>query len=84
MGADRELWKAYDACELLNQVSEVVPTLVDQGSEDTFLHEQLKPEALRKAAEDAGYSMTIRMQEGYDHSYYFITTLALFEFQTAM
>ena len=74
LGADRELWKAYDACELLNQVSEVVPTLVDQGSEDTFLHEQLKPEALRKAAEDAGYSMTIRVQEGYDHSYYFITT----------
>lgn len=74
LGNDREQWKNYDACELLKISLKAVPALVDQGSNDTFLHEQLHLDALKKAVADKGYPMTIRMQEGYDHSYYFITT----------
>ena len=51
-----------------------VPALVDQGSADAFLEEQLQPEALKLAAEGAGYPLDLRIQEGYDHSYYFIAT----------
>ncbi|WBA83713.1 S-formylglutathione hydrolase [Endozoicomonas sp. GU-1] len=74
LGNDREQWKHYDACELLKRSPVVVPTLVDQGSRDTFLHEQLRLDVLKKAVADTGYPMTIRMQEGYDHSYHFIAT----------
>ncbi|WP_422448217.1 MULTISPECIES: S-formylglutathione hydrolase [unclassified Endozoicomonas] len=74
LGNDREQWKHYDACELLKRSPVAVPTLVDQGSSDTFLHEQLHLDALKKAVADKGYPMTIRMQEGYDHSYHFIAT----------
>lgn len=74
LGNDREQWKHYDACELLKISPEAVPALVDQGSRDTFLHEQLHLDALKKAVADTGYPMTIRMQEGYDHSYHFIAT----------
>jgi S-formylglutathione hydrolase len=47
---------------------------VDQGDADQFLDTQLRPEALREAAARAGYPLTLRMQPGYDHSYYFIAT----------
>ncbi|KEI71681.1 S-formylglutathione hydrolase [Endozoicomonas elysicola] len=74
LGNDRELWKTYDASELIKTSTVYVPALVDQGSEDSFLPEQLQPEALRLSASGVGYPLTLRMQEGYDHSYYFIAT----------
>lgn len=74
LGNDREQWKNYDACELLKTSCQAIPVLVDQGSSDAFLHEQLHLDALKKAVADTGYPMTIRMQADYDHSYYFIAT----------
>ena len=74
LGEDRTAWRAYDACALLPQAPTQLPMLVDQGSADDFLAEQLKPHLLQVAATDAGYPLTLRMQDGYDHSYFFIST----------
>ena len=74
LGDDREVWKAHDACELIASAGERLPILVDQGDADTFLAEQLKPELLEAACSAAGHPLTLRMQPGYDHSYYFIAT----------
>lgn len=74
LGEDREAWKAWDSCELLAGATERLPLLVDQGDADGFLEKQLQPERLVKAAEAAGHPLTLRMQKGYDHSYYFIAT----------
>ena len=74
LGDDRETWKAWDACELIGAADERLPLLVDQGTRDNFLTEQLKPECLRSACDAAGHPLTLRMQEGYDHSYYFIAS----------
>jgi S-formylglutathione hydrolase len=74
LGADRSAWRAYDACALIEDGARVAEILVDQGTEDAFLVEQLKPELLRQACETAGIPLTLRLQPGYDHSYYFIAT----------
>ena len=74
LGDDRAAWAQYDSCELVKQSTEHLPVLVDQGSADGFLVEQLKTELLQAAAIEANYPMTIRMQAGYDHSYYFIAS----------
>jgi len=74
LGEDRASWEAWDACALIAKARERLPLLVDQGDADQFLETQLKPEALVAAAEAAGYPITLRMQQGYDHSYYFIAT----------
>ena len=75
IGADREQWKQYDTCELVRAASDRKFTLfVDQGSADNFLAEQLKPELLQKACDESSYNLELRMQEGYDHSYYFIAS----------
>lgn len=74
LGPDREDWHAYDACALLDQGLRVPDLLVDQGDADNFLDEQLKTHLLREACERAGQRAEIRMQPGYDHSYYFIST----------
>ena len=74
LGDDREAWKAHDACELIASAEERLPLLVDQGDADTFLAEQLKPELLEAACSAAGHPLTLRMQPGYDHSYFFIAT----------
>ncbi|TCK16556.1 S-formylglutathione hydrolase [Marinobacterium mangrovicola] len=74
LGDDRESWKAWDSCELIATASERLPLLVDQGEADNFLSEQLKPEALKQACETAGHPLELRMQPGYDHSYFFIAT----------
>lgn len=74
LGPDREAWKAWDACELIANAPERLPLLVDQGGADPFLHDQLKPELLQKACERAGHPLSLRLQEGYDHSYYFIAS----------
>lgn len=74
LGADQQTWKQYDACELLMENRAKLPILVDQGDADNFLKEQLKPENLLRAANENGSALELRMQAGYDHSYYFIST----------
>lgn len=74
LGDDREAWKAWDTVELIRQAREPLPLLVDQGDADEFLQGQLKPELLQAAAAEAGHPLTLRMQPGYDHSYYFIAS----------
>ncbi|GAA5168787.1 S-formylglutathione hydrolase [Viridibacterium curvum] len=74
LGADRETWKAWDACELIATASERLPLLIDQGGADEFLDKQLQPERLQAAADAAGHPFTLRRQPGYDHSYYFIAS----------
>ncbi|HET7731900.1 MAG TPA: S-formylglutathione hydrolase [Usitatibacter sp.] len=75
LGADREAWKAHDATELMaRQSSPPYPAgiLVDQGLDDKFLAEQLKPELFEAACAKVGQPLTLRRHPGYDHSYYFI------------
>ncbi|MDR2877554.1 MAG: S-formylglutathione hydrolase [Chromatiales bacterium] len=75
LGEDRETWRPYDASELVRSVKERLPLLVDQGEADEFYIEQrLRPDVLRAAADAVGYPLTLRMQPGYDHSYYFIAS----------
>lgn len=74
LGPDLETWKQYDSCELMKQTTDKLPALVDQGTDDEFLTEQLKPELLEAAAKKNNYPLELRMQEGYDHSYYFIAS----------
>lgn len=74
LGDDQQQWLQYDSCELMAKSQQFVPALVDQGSKDNFLDEQLKPQILVQAAKNKGYPLELRMQPGYDHSYYFIAT----------
>lgn len=74
LGEDKALWHEWDATLLLGHARERLPILIDQGDHDGFLQDQLKPEALQAAAECIGYPLTLRMQTGYDHSYYFIAS----------
>lgn len=74
LGDDRADWRAYDATALIEDGARVPEILVDQGAADNFLSEQLKPELLQAACAKAGIPLTLRMQPGYDHSYYFIST----------
>lgn len=74
LGDDRETWKEWDACELVGQTAEKLKLLIDQGSADNFLEPQLKPELLTAACTAAGHPIDLRIQPGYDHSYYFIAT----------
>lgn len=74
LGDDRSTWATYDACQLVRKQTSDAHILVDQGLADTFLEEQLKPELFEAACAEAGQSLTLRRQAGYDHSYYFIAT----------
>ena len=74
LGPDRATWREYDACALIEDGARLPALLVDQGDADNFLREQLKTELLVMACRNAGIPATIRMQPGYDHSYYFIST----------
>lgn len=74
LGDDRQKWRQYDACALIEDGARLPDLLVDQGEADGFLAEQLKTERLVEACAKAGQPATIRMQPGYDHSYYFIST----------
>ena len=74
LGQDRETWKDYDATELAKSTKWRSPLLVDQGTGDDFLEGQLKPELLQEACDAASIPLTLRMQEGYDHSYYFMAS----------
>ncbi len=74
LGDDRAAWRAHDAVALIEDGARVPELLVDQGEADNFLAEQLKPQLLAEACAKAGIDLTLRMQPGYDHSYYFIST----------
>ncbi len=74
LGEDRTAWRAYDAVALIEDGARLDHLLVDQGTADQFLEEQLKPGLLSMACAKAGMQPEIRMWEGYDHSYYFIST----------
>lgn len=74
LGPNRETWKDYDASELILRGKTNFQILVDQGGADPFLETQLKPEALKSACDRVGQSLNLRLHEGYDHSYYFIST----------
>jgi len=74
LGDDRDAWAAYDASALVQRQPSRATILIDQGDADQFLSEQLRPEIFRDACAAAGQSAELRMQPGYDHSYYFIQT----------
>ena len=77
LGEDRAAWDRHDAARLIEAGAArgaYDDILVDQGDADSFLTDQLKPELLRAAAEAAGQGLTLRMQPGYDHSYFFMTS----------
>jgi S-formylglutathione hydrolase len=74
LGEDEPTWAAYDACRLIRDGAPALPTLVDQGTTDDFLEEQLQTGLLEEACKAAGYAATVRYQDGYDHSYFFIAS----------
>lgn len=74
LGPDRAAWADYDACALIDAGARLPDLLVDQGGADTFLEGQLKTHLLAEACARAGQPASIRLQPGYDHSYYFIST----------
>ncbi len=73
-GDDTSLWAAHDAVELIQSGGSKLPILIDQGEADNFLAEQLKTELMVNAVEQAKADVQIRMQPGYDHSYFFIAS----------
>jgi S-formylglutathione hydrolase len=74
LGQDEQAWRAHDSVALIQDGARLPEILVDQGDADQFLAEQLRPELLQQACDKAGINLTLRMQPGYDHSYYFIST----------
>jgi len=74
LGDDKNLWKEYDATELIRSGADSLPLFIDQGMNDEFLDNQLYPGNLESACNDRNIKLTLRMQEGYDHSYYFIAS----------
>ena len=73
LGNNEADWSTYDASELIKQGCQL-PILVDQGEADQFLIEQLKPENLVRAAKTNNVDLLMRLQPGYDHSYFFISS----------
>lgn len=76
LGDDATCWQAWDSCALMlaSQPEHAIPTLIDQGDADQFLAGQLQPAVLAEAARQTAWPLTLRIQPGYDHSYYFIAT----------
>lgn len=74
LGQDRSTWRSYDATELVQGRQFSRSILIDQGTSDKFLADQLLPEVFQTACESVGQPLTLRFQEGYDHSYYFIAS----------
>ncbi len=74
LGSDPAAWRQYDATELVRQRQFPGEILIDQGTADEFLAGQLKPELFAAACNTAGQPLRLRMQEGYDHSYYFVAS----------
>lgn len=74
LGSDKSSWEQYDTVALIPKALEKLHILVDQGQDDNFLVEQLKPELLQAACLAAKHPLTLRLHAGYDHSYFFIAT----------
>jgi len=74
LGDDRAAWRKHDAVALIEDGARFGELLVDVGTADNFLETELKPELLQKACADAGIALQLNLREGYDHSYYFIST----------
>ena len=74
LGDDRSSWRKHDSVSLIEDGARIRDLLVDVGTADQFLSQELRPELLERACADAGIALTLRMQPGYDHSYYFIST----------
>jgi S-formylglutathione hydrolase len=74
LGDNKEAWRKHDAVALIEDGARFFDFLVDCGDADPFLAEQLRPELLERACAKAGIPLTLRLQEGYDHSYYFVST----------
>lgn len=74
LGEDRGAWAACDATHLVRGADEQLPILIDQGDADQFLERELRPEIFRDACAEVGHPLNLRMQPGYDHSYYTIAT----------
>jgi len=74
LGDDTAAWREYDACELVVRRPHATPILVDQGLDDGFLDEQLRPDLFATACERAGQRLELRRHSGYDHGYYFVQT----------
>ncbi|MFX4084611.1 S-formylglutathione hydrolase [Sphingobium yanoikuyae] len=74
LGEDRAAWRKHDAVALIEDGARTDALLVDQGAGDSFLEEQLRPELLRAACDAAGIDLTLHLRDGYDHSYYFISS----------
>ncbi len=74
LGNDKQTWQDYDTCALIEKAQVHLPMLIDQGSADGFMPVQLQPEVLQMVAKKAQYPITIRQQDGYDHSYFFIAS----------
>ena len=73
-GENRQLWREHDAVALVEDGARVSDILVDIGTADPFLEQELRPELLERACAEAGLPLTLRRQRGYDHSYYFVST----------
>jgi S-formylglutathione hydrolase len=74
LGSDLSAWRAHDAVCLIEDGARLDDILVDQGTADGFLDDQLRPDTLQTACRNAGISLTLNLREGYDHSYFFIST----------
>jgi S-formylglutathione hydrolase len=74
LGSNKQAWRRHDTVALIEDGARFSEFMVDYGDADQFLTEQLRPELLKAACEKASISLTLRRQEGYDHSYYFIST----------
>jgi S-formylglutathione hydrolase len=74
LGVDEAGWRAHDAVRLIEDGTRCAGILVDQGSEDQFLTDQLRPDLLVQACEAAGIPLTLKMRSGYDHAYYFVAS----------
>jgi S-formylglutathione hydrolase len=74
LGDDRAAWRRHDAVALIEDGARLPALLVDQGAADDFLEPQLKPDLLRAACDAADIPLTLNLRDGYDHSYYFIST----------
>ena len=74
LGDDQGAWRGHDAVALIEDGARIPELLVDIGTADQFLEQELRPELLERACDEAGIAITLRRQTGHDHSYYFIST----------
>lgn len=74
LGSDRARWRGHDALGLIEDGARLPGLLVDVGTSDPFLERELRPELLEQACAESGIPLTLRRQNGYDHSYLFVST----------